>query len=511
LFFIIALLFFLLPPYPAKDQAGCNDGRIDINIIQLNDVYEIAPLDEGKIGGMARVATLKKEYLQKNVNTVMVMAGDFLSPSVFNNVRYNGSRVMGLQMVEAMNVAGFDLVAFGNHEFDLNKNSLQKCIDAGSFEWIASNTFEICCSGKGSFNQRARPLPRFLIKTFTDDDGTIGKVGFIGLTIETNTNDYVKYDSANATAKLLYDQISNYCDAVVAITHQSMDADIRLAKRVPGLTAIIGGHEHDGRDTVVNNVRITKADANAKNAFVLTLKINKNSTKPVRLTVEERKLDSTVLQDKYTAEIVNKWMKIATDSFKALGFDLKDIVFTSGRQLDGRDEKVRYDTTNLTNAIVAAMMKAYTEAQGAIFNAGSIRLDDYLMIPVTQYEILRALPYIDSIKLVQIKGSILKKILDAGRNLPSGDGMFLHYSTTISCSTLTNSWLLNNSEIKNDDNYTIAIAGYILSGKEPAFSFLKTETIESKSAGKPIDMNHALIDYLKANGETVAHTSNKKQ
>ena len=58
---------------------------IAINIVQINDVYEIAPLDGGRSGGMARVATIKKEQLSSNPNTMLVMAGDFLSPSVYNS------------------------------------------------------------------------------------------------------------------------------------------------------------------------------------------------------------------------------------------------------------------------------------------------------------------------------------------------------------------------------------------------------------------------------------------
>ena len=48
-----------------------DDGKIDITFVQVNDVYEIAPLENGKVGGMARVATVKKEELLKNKNTFL--------------------------------------------------------------------------------------------------------------------------------------------------------------------------------------------------------------------------------------------------------------------------------------------------------------------------------------------------------------------------------------------------------------------------------------------------------
>ncbi len=47
-------------------QATKDDGKIEVVFLQVNDVYEIAPVAGGKEGGMARVATLKKQYLQSN-------------------------------------------------------------------------------------------------------------------------------------------------------------------------------------------------------------------------------------------------------------------------------------------------------------------------------------------------------------------------------------------------------------------------------------------------------------
>src|SRR5689334_12437530 len=90
--------------------------KIDVTFLQINDVYEIAPLSGGREGGIARVATLKTKYKQKNANTYLVIAGDFLSPSVYNSLQYQGKAIRGRQMVEALNAAGLDIAMFGNHE-----------------------------------------------------------------------------------------------------------------------------------------------------------------------------------------------------------------------------------------------------------------------------------------------------------------------------------------------------------------------------------------------------------
>src|SRR5688572_30610391 len=60
--------------------AGCRtagihgeDGKLDLVFLQVNDVYEIAPLSAGREGGVARIATIKKDLLKKNPNTFLVM------------------------------------------------------------------------------------------------------------------------------------------------------------------------------------------------------------------------------------------------------------------------------------------------------------------------------------------------------------------------------------------------------------------------------------------------------
>ena len=132
---ILNILFFMSSVWICSCNSGRHtiaskdDGKIDITFVQVNDVYEIAPLENGKVGGMARVATIKKEQLRKNQNTFLVLAGDFLSPSVYNSLKYEGSRIRGKQMVESMNAAGMDLVVFGNHEFDISETELQSRIN----------------------------------------------------------------------------------------------------------------------------------------------------------------------------------------------------------------------------------------------------------------------------------------------------------------------------------------------------------------------------------------------
>ncbi|HKP32582.1 MAG TPA: metallophosphoesterase, partial [Chitinophagaceae bacterium] len=232
-----------------------DNGKLTAVFVQVNDVYEIAPLAGGKSGGMARVATLKKQQLQKNPNTFLVMAGDFVSPSVYNSITelviggtYANRRmpIRGKQMIECMNAAGFDFAIFGNHEFDISEAELQSRINESSFQWISSNAFHLQGGNVVPFAKQGTQLsafPSVHILSLRDDDGTTARIGLLGLVLPFNKAEYVHYTDVLTTAKELYFGLKDSVDGVIAITHQSVGEDKMLAQELPNLLAIIGGHE----------------------------------------------------------------------------------------------------------------------------------------------------------------------------------------------------------------------------------------------------------------------------
>src|SRR5687767_14852201 len=425
---------------------------------------------------MARVATLKKQYQKENPNTFLVMAGDFVSPSVYNSLQHEGKRIRGKQMIETMNTAGTDLVVFGNHEFDINENELQDRINESHFQWVASNTFHKKRDSIFPFaktdSTMAPPFPKTLIMDVRDKDGTAAKLGFIGLTLPFNKADYVSYTDPLTTAKELYTQLKDSCNAVVAITHQTMEEDIRLAKELPGLTAILGGHEHDRRFDKVGSVYITKAHANARSAYVVKLRINKKRNR-IRVEPELKYLDESVTPDSSTNWIVQKWSTIAENNYASLGFDAGKIAIASGEPLDGRESEVRNRSTNLTRLITAAMAKACPQAEVVIFNAGSIRVDDILQPPVTQYDLIRSMPFGGGVREVDMKGSLLLQVLKAGLK-NKGTGGYLHHQP-VSYTASPGLWTINNAPLDTNKIYRVAMSEFLLTGKEANLDFLNTD------------------------------------
>src|SRR6185295_10084610 len=147
-----------------------------VTFLQMNDVYTMVPIDG--LGGLARVATLKQQLAAAGRTPYLVMAGDFLGPSVASSV------FKGEQMIAALNAAGLDLATLGNHEFDFGDEVLVQRMREARFEWVVSNV-EDANTGKPIGGAAA-----YLVKTF----GAL-KVGFLGLCLDTEevTPDKLKH------------------------------------------------------------------------------------------------------------------------------------------------------------------------------------------------------------------------------------------------------------------------------------------------------------------------------
>ena len=125
---LVALLFALgaiLPTFAQKP-----DCTVRVTLLQVNDVYQFAPVDGGKNGGLARVSALRKQILAESPHTLFLMAGDTISPSV-ESITYKGR-----QMIDAWNLSGLDYATLGNHEFDFGPDVLRERMSESKFKWL---------------------------------------------------------------------------------------------------------------------------------------------------------------------------------------------------------------------------------------------------------------------------------------------------------------------------------------------------------------------------------------
>lgn len=480
---------------------------VQVTFIQINDVYEIDALEAGKSGGMARVASLKDQLKAKNPNTLLIMAGDFISPSIYNSLKVDGSLVRGKQMIDAMNVAGMDLVGFGNHEFDIKEHELQERINESAFDWISGNAYHSSNSVATPFikeqNGMKDTFPETRILTFVAPSGKTIRLGVINTCLPFNKANYVVYTDPLSTLEKHYNEIAGSCDAVIAITHQAIDDDIELAKRLPKLSLIMGGHEHDMRIHQIGKVWITKAHANSKSAYVntITFQITGKTVSHHTEKPELVYLNESIPQQAATQAVVKKWSAKANANFASMGFQSERVILQQGDSLEGRESYVRSTSTNLTRLVVKAMEFAAPDADFAIVNSGSIRVDDVLKMPLTEYDIIRTMPYGGSIPVAEIKGSLVKKILLIGLS-NRGTGGFLQYSESLQIKD--GMVYYKNAPLELDKYYRVALSDFLLTGGEANLGFLKPSnpeirevfTIAETPDNPQKDIRIAVIQYI---------------
>jgi 5'-nucleotidase/UDP-sugar diphosphatase len=479
---------------------SCNpdDGKIDFTFLQINDVYEIAPIQGGEFGGMARVETVHQELLQENKNTLLVMAGDFLNPSLLGTVKYNGERIRGKQMVETMNAMNFDLVAFGNHEFDLSASDLQKRLNESNFNWITSNVLENKDGKTTPFSNKKNTVNETFIKEFTDSDGTSIRVGFISVCVPSNPRSYVKYKNVLEEAKRSYNNLKNKVDVVFGLTHVTIKTDTIIAKMLPKIPLIMGGHEHVNMMVPVGNSFVAKADANAKTAYIHRISFDKK-TKKTRIQSELKEVNSSIIENESVGAIVQKWQTILKKKIKEIIETPDEVILNAKIPLDGRDKPIRSTQTNLGELITKSMSFAFNDnVDCALVNGGSIRIDDELEGNITAVDIFRVLPYGGAVLKVKIKGSLLLKVLDYGEKA-AGTGAYLQ---RYNVSKLNNTWLIQSKPVNSNKTYTVAFSDYLLKGFD--IPFLSEKNKKVLSIYQPIatdisyDIRNAVIVYLKS-------------
>ena len=450
---------------------------------------------------MARVETVHQELVAKNKNTLLVMAGDFLNPSLLGTMKHEGVRVRGKQMIEVMNAMSFDLVAFGNHEFDIPKKDLQKRMDESNFPWISSNVFNKTADSIKQFYQELSGVKRLIkgsfIKEIFDEDGTKIKVGFISVCIPSNPKDYVLYKDMFSAIVKEYESIKNKVDIVFGLTHVKIEHDREIAKLLPNIPLIMGGHEHTNKNEMIGNVRITKADANAKTAYIHSINYDKKNKNTI-ISSQLKSIDTSITDNLKVKLVVDKWSQVMEDQISKIVENPYEIIYTSKVPLDARDAPIRSKQTNLGNMIARSMAYSYdNKVDCSIVNGGSIRIDDQLIGDINSIDIFRVLPFGGPVLKVEMKGSLLKKVLQYGENA-AGSGAYLQRNNI---QFINKTFTINNKKISSSTIYTVALSDYLMKGLDIPFLTKDHPDIISvfnpTPSEVPFDIRKAVITYFK--------------
>jgi 2',3'-cyclic-nucleotide 2'-phosphodiesterase (5'-nucleotidase family) len=409
-------------------------GRGEAVIVSINDVYRIEGVDGGTRGGLARVRALREDLERSHPDLLLLHAGDFLFPSLLSDT-YGGG-----QMIEVMNRLdgqpdAFDhrfFITFGNHEFDRDDakggENLAKQIADSEFRWLGSNLV----FGDGFPVSRLEAQGR-LSETARVDSGGL-RFGIFSLTTDVKAPEYVqRFLDLRTTAAILSDHLRRKgAEVVVALTHLPIGQDRAILRELgaEGPDLILGGHEHQRHVEEIDGRWIVKADADARTAAVVHVRIVDG--RPV-FSVGYRFLgpkgpdpDSAVQKD-VEGWIVRHDREVCEEEGKPAGC-LSEELATTEVPLAAEETEIRRYETNLGNW-VADQARQALGADVAFVNSGSLRLNQDLPAgPFTERNLRELFPYDNRLVKLEITGELLQRVVNHSIENWTGEGHFLQIS-----------------------------------------------------------------------------------
>ena len=245
----------------------------------------------GKLGGFAHLKTLV-DRLRSDVGpgrSLLLDGGDLWQGTGLANT------MQGADMVDAANLLGIEAMT-GHWEFTYGEKALRNNLERFKGEFLAQNVF---LTEEAAFNDA---------KAFDPASGRVFKpsvikeIGGHRIAVIGQAFPYVpiahpkrftpdwKFGIRDEELQKLVDahRSNDKVDAVVLLSHNGMDVDLKLASRVTGIDVILGGHTHDAvpQPIAVTNAGgvtlVTNAGSNGKFLAVLDLDLAKGKVANVR-------------------------------------------------------------------------------------------------------------------------------------------------------------------------------------------------------------------------------------
>lgn len=402
----------------------------DLTILHVNDVHSAAagvndrgPVydDTNAMGGLARVtAFVADEKAKAKVQGKAVLAldaGDFWQGTHF-------FRTGGMPWArEAMRRMPWDAVTLGNHEFDLGCETLAQYVKALPFPVLAANLEK-----NPACSLSTTPLPATVVKDF----GGV-KVGIIGLVNDEGKDiseacpntDFANRTKAleRAAAELEKAGVTH----IIAVTHVGYEADQALARAVPAIDVIVGGHTHsvlgdhphsegpyptviahdDGSKTLV-----VQAGRSTRYLGRLTVSFN-DAGRIVQFRGDLEELVPSLRRDEAMHEFV-------VQSIEAIRADQERFVGVNTSTLpDGLDPCREGDC--LSGMATADAFLDWGRSRGAvaaILNGGAVRAAMPIG-PVTHADLLDIHPFGNRIQVADVSGVVLREALEHGLSEPN--------------------------------------------------------------------------------------------
>lgn len=487
------VVLMAVPVAAADLPEGLTDLEGKLVVIHTNDTHG---RDLEGVYTTAAVAQLKQDLTAAGADVLLLSAGDASQGTPLVNLSLGGTAI------DFMNLAGYDAMATGNHEFDWGLENLQKLAQDAEFPILAAN-LTYTESGELVFGDSI---------VFTTDSGL--KVGVFGLaTPETATKahpDKVKGVSF-AAGQELYDvaqqQVDKLnaegCDYIIALSHLGDSAEsapnrsVDLLDHVTGIDLMVDGHSHttlpEGDTSHGDTLRVSTGEY--LNNIGVVVYDAASDTETARLLSSTTEGDQTVLD--YTGsdpDVLAAIEAVNAEVEQELGkVFAKTEVLLNGE----RDPGVRTEETNLGNFAADAILWSARQALGedkvdlALTNGGGIRAS----IPVgdiSMKTMKTVFPFGNEVATVTVTGAELLEALEAATFCtPTAVGAFPQVSGVQF--TIDTTVPYENGEMyPNSTYYAPAKPG----------SRIKNVTVN----GQPLDLNAEYVvatnDFTAAGGDT---------
>jgi len=241
--------------------------------------FEQAAKTYGKVGGFAHLATLVKQVRASRPYALLLDGGDTWQGSA------TALWTNGQDMVDACKLLGVNLMT-PHWEFTLGAERVKEIVDkdfAGKIEFLAQNVHT------SDFEDQ-------VFKPYTIREMNGVPVAVIGQAFPYTPIANPRYMVPDWTFGIKDDHMQKMVDeargkgaqVVVVLSHNGMDVDIKMASRVTGIDAIMGGHTHDGMPVPVvvanpgGKTLVTNAGSNSKFLGVLDFDVQAGKVRDFR-------------------------------------------------------------------------------------------------------------------------------------------------------------------------------------------------------------------------------------
>ena len=335
--------------------------------------------DDSTTGGFARIAGIIKSEKVKNAGSLLVLDdGDFFMGTLFPCLEAE----TGFQL-RLMKQMGYDAVALGNHEFDFGPAWLAGVISTSA----AKGDIPPLLSSNLIFDEKDKNDDS-LEKLYNDHlisrklvieraglrIGIFSVLGKEAAGFAPNAAP-VSFKSRISIAKDMVKQLTaEKCDLIICLSHSGIvkekngewgGEDFEMAKKVKGISLIIGGHSHTMIDKplVVNGIPIVQTGAFGK--FVGRLSLTFSDGK---MSVDEYRLipanDNVEADMNIYRMIEEQKQKISVNVLNRLGLTYSKPVARAAFVIGGNDAGDNFANSNL-GPLVADAIHSYVNSQNS--------------------------------------------------------------------------------------------------------------------------------------------------